>query len=240
MTAVTTILVGLGVLAYLLSVALQYLVQSFEHAAEIDRRALESEVAQREAELRALRAQVDPHFLFNSLNSISGLIGADPAKARQMCQLLADFLRESLTVGSARRIPLSREVALAQQYLRIEQVRFGDRLQVRTAVALDGRDLSVPPLILQPLVENAVRHGIATRLDGGAIDIAARLAGNQAVIIVANPRDPDATRKGTGLGLENVRRRLAAAFGDRAALSVEVAAESYRVALSLPLEESGT
>jgi LytS/YehU family sensor histidine kinase len=95
----------------------------------------------------------------------------------------------------------------------------------------------VPPLILQPLVENAVRHGIATRLDGGAIEIAVRRAGDRAIIVVSNPRDPDASRKGTGLGLDIVRRRLAAAFGDAAALSIEAAPESYKVSVSLPVEE---
>jgi LytS/YehU family sensor histidine kinase len=155
-----------------------------------------------------------------------------------MCQLLADFLRDSLSLGSAARIPLGREVALAEQYLRIEQVRFGDRLRVETTVATDGAQLTVPPLILQPLVENAVRHGIATMLDGGAIEIAARRSGSRALIVVTNPRDPDAARKGTGLGLDNVRRRLAAAFGDAAALSVEAAPASYRVSISLPVEEA--
>jgi len=237
MTSLSTLLIGLGALAYLLSLAVQYLAQAFEHSAEAARRALESQVAQREAELRALRAQVDPHFLFNSLNSISGLIGVDPAKARQMCHLLAEFLRDSQSLGGVSRIPLGREVALAEQYLRIEQVRFGERLRVQTAVALDGGALTVPPLILQPLVENAVRHGIATRLDGGSIEIAARRAGDHAVIVVSNPRDADAVRKGTGLGLDIVRKRLAAAFGDRASISIDAAPESYRVSLSLPVEE---
>ena len=235
--SLSALLIGLGALAYLLSFAVQYLAQAFEQSAEVAQHALASQVGQREAELRALRAQVDPHFLFNSLNSISGLIGADPAKARQMCQLLADFLRDSLSLGGAARIPLGREVALAEQYLRIEQVRFGDRLRVLTDVAVDGGALFVPPLILQPLVENAVRHGIATRLDGGSIQIAARRAGDHAVIVVSNPRDADAARKGTGLGLDIVRKRLAAAFGDRASVSIEAAPESYRVSLSVPVEE---
>jgi len=237
MTAVMTLLVSVGALAYLLALAVQFLSQAFEHSAEVSQRALASQVGQREAELRALRAQLDPHFLFNSLNSISGLIAADPEKARKMCQMLGDFLRDSLSLGAAARIPLGREIALAEQYLRIEQVRFGERLRVQTDVAPEGRALSVPALILQPLVENAVRHGIATRLDGGAIEIDARRSGDRALIVVSKPRDPDAARKGSGLGLDIVRRRLAAAFGDRAAISIEAAPESYRVSLSLPVEE---
>ena len=169
----TAVLGALGGLVYLLSVAGHYLGQAFEESAEASRKVLASDIAHRDAELRALRAQLDPHFLFNSLNSIAALTTADPARAREMCQLLADFLRESLAVGGALQIPLGREVALAEQYLRVEQVRFGRRLMVRTTVAPEAAMVEVPPLILQPLVENAVRHGIATRLDGGTIEISA-------------------------------------------------------------------
>ncbi len=167
------LLVEFGTLAYLLTVAVQYLLQAMDESAQAAQRALEAQVAHRDAELRALRAQVDPHFLFNSLNSIAGLVAVDPARARLMCQLLGDFLRDSLALGAADRIPLGREVALAEQYLRIEQVRFGARLTVETSIDPASAAVPVPPLILQPLVENAVRHGIATLLDGGDIRIAA-------------------------------------------------------------------
>jgi hypothetical protein len=231
------LLVGLGALAYLISVTVHYVFQASEESAISERRALESQVAQRDAELRALRAQVDPHFLFNSLNSISGLIGADPERARMMCLLLGDFLRDSLSLGRAPRIPLGREVALATQYLRIEQVRFGRRLDVEVTISPDAEVVPVPPLILQPLVENAVRHGIATRLDGGVIGVVATRAGAVAVVTVINPRDPDGGRRGTGFGLDIVRRRLARSFGDQAALAVEAAPESYRVTVTMPVEE---
>jgi hypothetical protein len=230
---------GIGAFSYLLAVAVQYSIQSAEASAESARRVLEVQVAQRDAELRALRAQINPHFLFNSLNSIAGLVGPDPERARRMCQLLGDFLRDSLTLGGTARVPLGREVALVQQYLNIEQVRFGARLQVRTSVAADATEVPVPPLILQPLVENAVRHGIATRLDGGTVEIDAVRTGDRLVIVVVNPRDPDAVRTGTGLGLDNVRRRLAAAFGESAAIAVEGAEERYKVSVTVPVEPAG-
>ena len=188
--ALTTLVVGLGALAYLLSVTVHYVLQAFEESAAAARKALEADVAHREAELRALRAQVDPHFLFNSLNSISGLIVPAPDRARLMCQLLADFLRDSLTLGGSRRIALAREVGLAEQYLRVEQVRFGQRLTVQTSVASDCADVPVPPLILQPLVENAVRHGIATMLEGGVVEIAAYRDGGRAVMVVTQSARP--------------------------------------------------
>jgi signal transduction histidine kinase len=231
-----TLLAGLGALAYLLAVTVHYMLQAFEGSAAVARHALLLQVAQRDAELRALRAQVDPHFLFNSLNSIAGLIPADRDKARLMCQMLGDFLRDSLTLGGEQRIPLAREVALAEQYLKVEQVRFGDRLSVRAAVTPAGTSVPVPPLILQPLVENAVRHGVATRLDGGLIEIAASRAGERAVVVVTNPRDPDLGRPGTGFGLEIVRRRLTATFGDRAALAIEPSPEAYRVVVTMPVD----
>jgi signal transduction histidine kinase len=231
------LLVGLGAVAYLLSVTVHYLFQAFEESAAAARRALESQVSQRDAELRALRAQVDPHFLFNSLNSISGLITADPERARMMCLMLGDLLRDSLTLGGAERIGLGREVALATQYLRIEQVRFGRRLEVDVDVAPDAETLRVPPLIVQPLVENAVRHGIATCVGGGTVAVTARRAGSRAVIVVTNPRDPDHGRSGTGFGLDIVRRRLERSYGPDAALAVEPAEASYRVTVTLPAEE---
>ncbi len=169
MPVLAALLAGLGGLGYILSVTVHYVLQASEDSAEAGRRVLASEIAHREAELRALRAQVDPHFLFNSLNSIAGLTTADPVRAREMCQRLADFLRESLAVGASPRIPLRREVALAEQYLCVEQVRFGRRLSICATVAAASGDVAVPPLILQPLVENAVRHGVATCLDGGTI-----------------------------------------------------------------------
>jgi sensor histidine kinase YesM len=238
--ATSALLVGLGGLAYLLALVVQYLIQAFEESADAAHRALESQVGQREAELRALRAQVDPHFLFNSLNSISGLIGADPARARQMCHMLGDFLRDSLRLGSTARIPLGREVALAEQYLRVEQVRFGARLEVRTTVSPASAEVPVPSLILQPLVENAVRHGVGTRLDGGLIEIQTLRAGARATIVVSNPRDADGARRGLGFGQDIVRRRLAASFGDRATLTIESTDDAYRVSLTVPVEEAST
>jgi len=230
------LLIGLGALGYLLAITVHYVMQASQESAAAERRALESQVAQREAELRALRAQIDPHFLFNSLNSIIGLMSADVDRARTMCHRLAEFLRDSLTLGGEVRIPLSREVALVEQYLGVERVRFGPRLTSVINVAGDAAGIGVPPLILQPLAENAVRHGVATLIEGGEIQIDASIAGPRLFIVVSNPYDPDSRRRGTGLGLENVRRRLAATFGERAAIAAEAAGGRYRVSLTIPVE----
>jgi signal transduction histidine kinase len=235
--ALLTPVIGLGMLAYLVALSVHYMLGALEDSVEAGRRVLESRIAQRDAELTALRAQVDPHFLFNSLNSISGLIVPDPAKARQMCQSLAEFLRDCLALGASARITLGREIALAEQYLRVEQVRFGRRLTIETSVTADSAEVAVPPLILQPLVENAVRHGIATCLEGGRIEITARRVGERAVVTVVNPRDVDGARAGTGFGLGIVRRRLSASFGDLAALVLEPADATYRATVTMPVDE---
>jgi len=229
------LLLGLGVALYLLAAALHYVIVAFEASREAERRALEFEIASREAELRALRAQIHPHFLFNSLNSINALIARKPEEARQLCVRLADFLRRSLTVGSRETIALAEELDLAEQLLAIERVRFGERLS-HVVVADDAaRACAVPPLLLQPLVENAVTHGIAQMLDGGEIRIEAERRGDVLRIAVLNPRDPDAPgRKGTGIGLANVRRRLATLHGDAAEVRVLPAGEAFRVELRLP------
>src|SRR5213083_2868628 len=183
-------LFGFGFLLYLLAMAVSYLAAAFTVSQEAERRGLDLQVLAREAELRALRAQIDPHFLFNSLQSISALTTADPAAARRMCLLLADFLRETLALGARARIPLASELALAQRFLAVEHVRFGDRLNVM--VNADGAEAcGVPPLMLQPLVENAVTHGVAHVIEGGTIAISARRHGSLLSIAIENPCDPD-------------------------------------------------
>ena len=151
----------LGVLLYLLVAAGHYLALAVEASRSAERRALEARVLAREAELKALRAQVDPHFLFNSLNAVAALAGGDPAAARRMALMLADFLRQSLRLVERATIPLDEELALVRAYLAIEQVRFGERLAVAERLDPAAGVVPVPPLLLQPLVENAVKHGIA-------------------------------------------------------------------------------
>jgi sensor histidine kinase YesM len=227
---------GLGFVLYLLSLAVSYLLGTVEAAQEAERRALRVQVLAREAELRALRAQIDPHFLFNSLQSISALTGVDPAAARRMCLLLAEFLRESLALGSLDRITLARELKLVQGFLAVEQVRFGERLAVDVDAGGAGECL-VPPLLLQPLVENAVTHGIAHVLDGGTIRVIASRTDAELTVVVENPCDPARPRgRGAGVGLANVRARLAAVHGDDASLTPSEQDGRWRVMLVLPAD----
>lgn len=235
------LLFGLGVLLYLLAAGGHYLALSVEESRAAERRALELQMLAREAEVRALRAQVDRHFLFNSLNAVAALAGGDPPGARRMALMLADFLRRSLRLAERDTLPLAEELALARAYLAIEQVRFGERLAVEERVDDGVGALAVPPLLLQPLVENAVKHGIAGLVAGGRIALEARRAGAGAVVAVINDRDPEAAAgqsgrggRGEGIGLANVRRRLAAFYGRDARLDVEAEPGRFRVAVHLP------
>ena len=224
-----------GVLLFLLALAVHYALLAFEAAREAERRQLELELLTRDAELRALRAQIDPHFLYNSLNSISALTASDPSGARRMCVLLGEFLRDTLSLSSRERIPLADELALADSFLSIEQVRFGARLQVDRRIDDASAACLVPPLLLQPLVENAVTHGIAGLLEGGVIRLDISRRNGHCSIRLENPCEPDtAPPRPGGMGLDNVRRRLAATFGRDASMEIHAGAEQFRVELYLP------
>jgi histidine kinase len=230
-------LFALGVVLYLLAVAVHYLVIAFEESRRAEVQTVELQVLAREAELKALRAQINPHFLFNSLNSVSALIGSDNQAARRMAVLLADFFRQSLRLGGRAAIPLADELALVANYLAIERVRFGPRLQVSEAVSDAARACLVPPLLLQPLVENAVVHGIAELVEGGAVRSEASVEGGILRIAFENPCDPDRPRsRGAGVGLANVRARLERRYGSRGVLRIQEAPERFRVEVELPAE----
>jgi two-component system, LytTR family, sensor histidine kinase AlgZ len=222
------VLAAMVAMIYLLSIAMHYVVIE----AQTSRR---SELLAREAQLRALKAQVNPHFLFNSLNSISALTANDAMRAREMCIQLADFLRTSLRLGERPSIPFREEMELTRMYLGVEQVRFGQRLRVAVDVATGCGDCEVPALLIQPLVENAVKHGIALLDQGGEILMLGRLGKDGLRFIIENPYDPMAPASRSGIGLANVRQRLEARYGSAARLEVEASDEVYRVTLVLPV-----
>ncbi len=224
-----------GALFYLLTAAGFYLALAIERAGASERRAGEARLLAREADLRALQAQINPHFLYNSLNSIAALVASDPEGARTMCARLGEFLRASLAqLGESGLVTLGDELELTRAYLSIERVRFGPRLMVDESIEPAAMAATLPKLLLQPLVENAVVHGIGSRLDGGCIRIAAALGERDLRIDVANPYDPEERRPGAGVGLSNVGRRLRAIYGEEAALEVTANRAEFRVRLRIP------
>jgi hypothetical protein len=191
-------------------------IGSARRAGVAQRRAAALEASLADARLAALHAQLHPHFLFNTLNSIASLVRQKRNdQALDMIGRLGGLLRESLRRDDVRLIPLADELELADRYLAIEQVRFGDRLHVTVDVA-DGSQLTpVPPLLLQPLLENAIRHGAAALPDGGSLSVRARLDGDDLALRVENdgPAAAGGERDGHGLGLRNTRERLEAVYG---------------------------
>jgi two-component system sensor histidine kinase AlgZ len=231
-TETTTVLAVIGLLLYFLSVALHYMLLAVE-------RSREAEVQARDAELRALKAQINPHFLFNSLNSITALTATDPVRAREMCIRLSDFLRSTLGLGERASISWKEELQLARTYLEVEQVRFGARLNVEMDVDEACSECLVPPLVLQPLIENAVKHGIATLVDGGTITVEGRVIDGLLEVSVENGFDPESPApRRSGLGLRNVRNRLATRFGDVAHLSAHATENRFRAELVVPCRKA--
>ena len=230
---------GLGLILYGLSAAVSYLMLESERVRRLETQELETRLMARDAELQMLRTQVDPHFLFNSLNSISALTAFDAAGARAMTLKLAEFFRHSLGLQAGRKVTLEQELKLVRHFLAIEQVRFGERLRFDTGIDADALSCLLPPMLLQPLAENAVKHGIGRMIEPGRVRIEAVRAASILRIVVENDVDPDgAAGGGDGIGLDNVRRRLAAAYGHEAGVRWSNGGGRFRVELSLPAEIS--
>jgi signal transduction histidine kinase len=231
------VLTGLGILLYLASVALSYLMLAQDRAIEAERKGAELQLLAQESELKALRAQLNPHFLFNSLNSISALTAVDPSRAREMCVLLSDFLRRSLGLGERRLVALREELDLARTYLAIEQIRFGARLKLAWTLDPAAEPALLPTLLLQPLVENAIKHCIAALPEGGVLAVSVEVMEGHVIVKVENPVDQDApTPQGLGIGLRQVRQRLLGRFGSRARFEAGVQENIHRATLVFPLE----
>jgi signal transduction histidine kinase len=196
----------------------------------------------REQELRSLRAQLNPHFLFNALNAVSAEVGRDPDEAREMIGRLAGLLRYSLDAGRRDLVPLAEEVGFVRDYLDLEGARMGRRLRAVLDVDDEALGAEVPPMALQTLVENAVRHGVAPAPGGGAVTVAARVEGDAVEVLVEDTgvgAAPGALADAEGVGLANTDERLRLLFGEASALRVEAdRAQGFAVAFRLPLPDA--
>lgn len=186
------------------------------------------------AQVEALQARIRPHFLFNSMNAIASLIRSRPREAEQAVLDLCDLFRAALGPQGSRGT-LGEELELLERFLAIERLRLGERLAVELDIAADlPRDFAVPRLLLQPLVENAVIHGIQGRAEGGTLRLVARPLGEGVEVVVENPLPPAPAQPGHGMALDNVRSRIAWHFGEHAALVTMAAGDRYQVTLHLP------
>jgi len=220
----------LGVRPYVLinNVALQMLIywalvgftMVLDRYGQSRARAAEAEARLSQAQVELLRAQLQPHFLFNTLNAVSELVHEDPEKADRMIGLLSDFLRATLDAGHHQQVPLDEEIALADRYLAIQRIRFGDRLRVETAIDRACGAALVPYLCLQPLVENAVRHGLGRRASGGTVRISAVADDARVAIRVEDDGVGMPSAATDGIGLANTRARLSSLYGRAATFSI--------------------
>jgi two-component system, LytTR family, sensor kinase len=192
-------------------------IKQFQQSVQEHARLIRAEADAREARLSALRYQLNPHFLFNSLNAVSTLAvkGNVPAATRMLSQI-ADLLRRSLDTRLGVEVALSEEMVFTERYLAIEQNRLGDRLQVDLAISAETRNAAVPSMLLQPLVENAIRHGIAPVVEGGKVGIHSRLNGTRLQIAITNtgPRAARPAKNSNSIGLTNTTERLQTLYGD--------------------------
>jgi two-component system LytT family sensor kinase len=196
----------------------------------------DAEKLARDAELFKLRQQLQPHFLFNSLNSINALIGARPEEARKMVQQLSDFLRGSIRKEDNQFITFAEELEYLQLYLEIEKVRFGYRLKTNTDVTPEALTWKMPSLLLQTLMENAIKFGLYGTTGEVLISLQATVTDNYLVVSIENPYDPDMqTPKGTGFGLKSVRRRLYLLYGRNDLIEINQKENSFVVIFRVPV-----
>ncbi|MDP1675349.1 MAG: histidine kinase [Bacteroidota bacterium] len=240
LSLVQTLLVisGIGMPLFFLSLAISYLMSAFEQSRAAERNAFEARLLAQSAELKALRMQIDPHFLFNALNSISALTVSNAESARSMTTTLADFFRKSLSYGAKETISVNEELALLNHYLDIEKIRFGKRLNVVQNIASDTLSCMIPSLLLQPLMENAIKHGISDSIDGGTITISMEKKNSRLFVSVENPIDSDDSIKskkhGAGMGIEIVSKRLQTLYGNNSGVNISLSNNIFHVVLFLP------
>ncbi len=222
------LLPNVGISAIVGALALRYF-----HIAHEWRRSIELEVR---ARIRALQARIQPHFLFNSMNAIAALTRTDPARAEEAIEDLSDLFRFNLADAHGQ-ITLRQELEVARAYQRIEQLRLGDRLQVNWLIGDMPADALVPSLMMQPLLENAIGHGIESLPGGGTVTVHGRLAGETVEIGVSNPMPPDRRPASSGhrIALDNIRQRLELAYAGRSSVTVDDSGGHYRVTLKFPL-----
>ena len=222
----------MGSWLYLLVAGLSYAIRGQRRIRTQDAAAAEARLLAQQAQLAALRAQINPHFLFNALHSVGALVTSDPARADQALERLGDLLRYALDAGDE--VTFAAEWRFTHDYLAFERLRLGDRLRVEADAEPAALSAFVPPLIFQPLVENAVRHGIANRVDGGRIALRARVDHGRVVLDVSDDGAGAGAEGASGLGLASIRQRLAARYGDRASLTIARGSGTFTVTVALP------
>jgi sensor histidine kinase YesM len=229
--------IGTGVIIFCLIILVYYLNVSLTNLSEKNAKEVRLENIVKETELRMLRSQINPHFLFNSLNSISSLTITDPEKARDMIVKLSEFMRYALSRKDEQPVTLRSEIENLMLYLEIEKVRFGDRLSTEEIIDGNCLDFKIPVLLLQPLYENAIKHGVYESTESVKITTTAKISEGYIEIRISNNFTiSPSQKKGTGTGLYNVNRRMELFYGNKASITTSKEDGIYTVALFMPAE----
>lgn len=186
-----------------------------------------------EIELKNLRAQLNPHFLFNSLNSIRALVGLNPEQAKTSITHLSNLLRKSISLGKVRLIPLAEELELVRVYLELEKVRFEERLTIHYSLDEAALSAEIPPLMIQTIVENGIKHGISQQIAGGEIAISATKKKNCLKVLISNTGTYIHSEKSDGVGISNTQKRLAILFGEKATLAIQQVDKNVVVTINI-------
>ncbi|MGL1886540.1 MAG: histidine kinase [Reichenbachiella sp.] len=226
----------IGVIYYCIIVLIFYLIKYYHDTQERVHREMELQHLLKDSELRMLKSQINPHFIFNSLNSINALTLSKPEQAREMVIKLSDFLRHSLGKESIEMNTLAQEIQNISLYLEIEKVRFGDKLVFEKQVSNECLTVEVPNLILQPLIENAIKYGVYESLEPVTIQLNCTASEDYLEIAITNNCDLESiANKGEGIGLENVRKRLSLVYGHHGLMKIKKENNLFSVIINLPL-----
>lgn len=226
-----------GIFYYLFFIMFYYVMLYYEDLQE--KLKIESELQNlvKEAELTALKSQINPHFLFNSLNSISSLTITNPDSAQEMVIKLSDFLRYTLNHDKNERTSLADEISNLNRYLDIEKVRFGKRLNFISQVSKDCLDVEIPNMILQPLIENSIKHGVYNSSEEVMVVLNCKVQGDYVQIEISNDYDPEAVKKkGQGIGLSNIKQRLQLLYQRQDLLEISAEKLTFTAKLRFPIE----
>lgn len=224
-----------GVMKYIILVGIFYLVEDYKTFQEDKIRQKELKISARESELKALKFQINPHFLFNSLNSVNALVSQNPKSARKMIVLMSDFFRSTLEVKADELITLEEELEFAKKYFLIEENRFSDRLSYEIFCEENAKTAKVPPLILQPICENTIKHGVSKVIEKGKIEIKAKIDKEILIIEISNPYENSSKKSGrNGIGLKNVSSRLEQFFGEKAKFETNKNNQTFVSKIEIP------
>ncbi len=229
-------------LEYITSIAVFYLLKYIDTITEKENEKTTLAIANNEMRLSLLKSQINPHFLFNTLNSISTLMNTNKTKARQMMTMLGDVLRYALDSNSVREVPLGDELAFIRNYIHIQQVRFGQRLKYKEDIDKQCLALTIPPMVLQPLVENSVKHGITPKEEGGTITVSIKRQNSKVVFRVADDgvgltKKKDFESSNSGVGLVNSDMRLQNMYGRDSKLRITAGSEGFVVDFNIPVDD---